>query len=161
MIECKTIGTGNRRKNLLTVKNWAEYQKLTEINLKPNVTENFTEETKRRIIGGNQVLSTGYSEEIYVKARALREKIAKHFNDDFAEVDIILSPVSTNLPPSVGGSLKNPHAMYMTDAYTVGFSLGGLPTLTAPIGTEIGVQITASKDQEALILNFAKFLEEL
>ena len=47
MIECKTIGTGNRRKNLLTVKNWAEYQKLTEINLKPNVTENFTEETAK------------------------------------------------------------------------------------------------------------------
>lgn len=47
MIECKTIGTGNRRKNLLTVKNWAEYQKLTEINLKPNVTENFTEENSK------------------------------------------------------------------------------------------------------------------
>ena len=45
MIECKTVGTGNRRKNLLSVSNWAEYKKLTEINLKPNVTGNFTEET--------------------------------------------------------------------------------------------------------------------
>ena len=47
MIECKTVGTGNRRKNLLSVSNWSEYQKLTEINLKPNVTENFTEETAK------------------------------------------------------------------------------------------------------------------
>ena len=47
MIECRTVGTGNRRKNLLSVSNWAEYQKLTEINLKPNVTENFTEETAK------------------------------------------------------------------------------------------------------------------
>ena len=124
-------------------------------------SENFTEETKRRIVGGNQVLSTGYSEEIYIKARALREKISNHFNEDFSEVDVILSPVSTNLPPKIGGSLKNPHAMYMTDAYTVGFSLGGIPTLTAPLGTEIGVQITANKDQEELILAFAKFLEEI
>lgn len=122
-------------------------------------SENFTEETKRRIVGGNQVLSTGYAEEIYIKARGLREKISNHFNDDFAEVDIIISPVSTNLPPQIGGSLKNPHAMYMTDAYTVGFSLGGIPTMTAPLGTEIGVQISAAKNQEELILEFANFLE--
>lgn len=124
-------------------------------------SENFTEETKRRIVGGNQVLSTGYSEEIYIKARALREKIANHFNDDFEEVAIIISPVSTSLPPQIGGSLKNPHAMYMTDAYTVGFSLGQVPTLTIPVGTEIGLQITANKDKEELILLFASFLEEI
>jgi aspartyl-tRNA(Asn)/glutamyl-tRNA(Gln) amidotransferase subunit A len=160
-----TLAMAETASNLARIDGTNYGQRSDDKNLKEGYaitrSENFTEETKRRIIGGNQVLSTGYSEEIYIKARALREKIAKHFNEDFSEVDIVLSPVSTNLPPQIGGSLKNPHAMYMTDAYTVGFSLGGLPTLTAPVGTEIGVQITANKDQEALILNFAKFLEEL
>jgi aspartyl-tRNA(Asn)/glutamyl-tRNA(Gln) amidotransferase subunit A len=50
--------------------------------------------------------------------------------------------------------------MYLSDAYTVGFSLGGLPTLTVPRGTETGIQVTAAKNQEAEILKFAKFVTE-
>ena len=36
-------------------------------------SENFSEESKRRIVGGNQVLSQGFSDEIYLKAQHLRE----------------------------------------------------------------------------------------
>lgn len=121
---------------------------------------NFTEETKRRIIGGNQILSQGHSEEIYLKARVLRDQILSRFNQDFQEVDVIISPVSPGTPPEIGSSLDNPLEMYMSDAYTVGFSLGGLPTLTAPLGTETGIQITAAKYQEETILKFAKLLTE-
>ncbi len=46
-------------------------------------SENFTEETKRRIIGGNQILSHGHSEEIYLKARALRSQIINSFDQEF------------------------------------------------------------------------------
>ncbi|MFT7036503.1 MAG: aspartyl-tRNA(Asn)/glutamyl-tRNA(Gln) amidotransferase subunit A, partial [Cyclobacteriaceae bacterium] len=49
----------------------------------------------------------------------------------------------------------------LSDIYTIGFSLGELPTLTAPVGTETGVQITASKAQEELILKFAKLLTKI
>ena len=124
-------------------------------------SKNFTEETKRRIVGGNQVLSHGHSEEIYLKARSLREEIRNSFDKEFEEVDIILSPVSPNMPPKIGDSLKDPLAMYLSDAYTVGFSLGGLPTLTAPAGTEVGIQITAAKRQEEKILRFANFLNKI
>jgi aspartyl-tRNA(Asn)/glutamyl-tRNA(Gln) amidotransferase subunit A len=48
--------------------------------------------------------------------------------------------------------------MYLSDAYTVGFSLGGLPTLTSPAGTETGIQITAPKNQEQVIFKFARYL---
>jgi aspartyl-tRNA(Asn)/glutamyl-tRNA(Gln) amidotransferase subunit A len=122
---------------------------------------NFTEETKRRIVGGNQVLSYGHSEEIYLKARNLRDRITGSFERDFQETDLILSPVSPGAPPKIGSSLQNPLEMYLSDVYTVGFSLGGLPTLSAPVGTRTGIQITASKNQEGLILKFAKFLTEI
>ena len=124
-------------------------------------SRNFTEETKRRIIGGNQILSHGHAEEIYLKARALRNQIVSSFNQEFKEVDMIISPVSPGTPPKIGSNLDNPLEMYLSDAYTVGFSLGGLPTLTAPVATETGIQITAPKNREQNILKFAKFLTEI
>jgi len=123
-------------------------------------SENFSEESKRRIVGGNQVLSQGFSDEIYLKGLALRDLISENFDKDFQEVDIILSPVTPNTPPKIGDSLKDPLAMYLSDAYTVGFSLGQLPTLTVPQGTSTGMQITAAKNQEQTILKFANFLKE-
>lgn len=123
-------------------------------------SENFTEETKRRIVGGNQVLSQGHSDEIYLKARALRMQVMENFTQDFEQVSIILSPVTPTTPPSIGKSLKDPLAMYLSDIYTIGFSLGEMPTLTSPVGTETGIQMTAAKKQEELLLSFAKLLNE-
>ena len=124
-------------------------------------SEGFSEESKRRIVGGNQVLSQGHADEIYLKARALRSQIMSHFDKDFTEVSVILSPVSPSTPPSIGSSLKDPLAMYLSDIYTIGFSLGELPTLTAPVGTATGIQITTAKKQDELTLQFAKFLKEV
>ena len=124
-------------------------------------SENLSEETKRRIVGGNQVLSQGFSDEIYLKGLNLRDLISKNFEEDFKEVDIIISPVTPSMPPKIGESLKNPLAMYLSDAYTVGFSLGQLPTLTIPQGTETGLQITAAKKNDALVLQCANFLKDI
>jgi aspartyl-tRNA(Asn)/glutamyl-tRNA(Gln) amidotransferase subunit A len=124
-------------------------------------SENFSEETKRRIVGGNQVLSQGFSDGIYLKGLAVRDQIIENFSKDFKEVDVILSPVTPTAPPKIGDSLKDPLAMYLSDAYTVGFSLGQLPTLTVPQGTSTGMQITAAKNNEELILQFANFLKEM
>jgi aspartyl-tRNA(Asn)/glutamyl-tRNA(Gln) amidotransferase subunit A len=123
-------------------------------------SENFSEETKRRIVGGNQVLSQGFSDEIYLKGLALRDQISENFSKDFQEVDIVLSPVTPSTPPKIGDSLKDPLAMYLSDAYTVGFSLGQLPTLTVPQGTSTGLQITAAKNNDELVLKFANFLKD-
>lgn len=124
-------------------------------------SENFSTETKRRIVGGNQVLSQGFSDEIYLKAINLKNEISENFEKDFQEVAIILSPVTPNSPPKIGDSLKDPLAMYLSDAYTVGFSLGQLPTLTIPQGTATGLQISAAKTNDELLLKFANFLKEV
>ena len=124
-------------------------------------SENFSEETKRRIVGGNQVLSQGFSDEIYLKGLALRDQISENFSKVFEEVDIILSPVTPSTPPKIGDSLKDPLAMYLSDAYTVGFSLGQLPTLTVPQGTSTGLQITAAKNNDELVLQFANFIKDI
>ena len=144
---------GTNYGNRIEAENLKETYSLTR-------SENFSEETKRRIVGGNQVLSQGFSEEIYLKGLALRDAISENFETDFKEVDIILSPVTPDTPPKIGESLKDPLAMYLSDAYTVGFSLGQLPTLTVPQGTETGMQITAAKNNDELVLKFANFLKD-
>ena len=124
-------------------------------------SEKFSEETKRRIVGGNQVLSQGFSDEIYLKAQDVRNQISARFTNDFKEVDIILSPVTPQNPPKIGDSLKDPLAMYLSDAYTVGFSLAELPTLTLPKGTNTGLQLTANKKNDAHVLQFANLLNDI
>lgn len=121
-------------------------------------SKNFTTETKRRIVGGNQVLSQGYSDEIYLKARSLRQKITQDFKTDFKTIDLILSPVAPQPPARRGTSLQDPLTMYLADIYTVGFSLAGLPTLTVPLKDSPGLQITASHRREDLILSFTQYL---
>ncbi len=123
-------------------------------------SESFSEESKRRIVGGNQVLSQGFSDAIYSKALTLRDEVVANFDKDFQVVDLIISPVTPNSPPEIGNSLKDPHAMYLSDAYTVGFSLAQLPTMTVPQGTTTGLQLTAAKNKEQTILKFANFLKE-
>ncbi len=123
-------------------------------------SNNFSEETKRRVVGGNQVLSQGFSDEIYLKSLAIRDQLTADFERFFDDVDILLSPVTPGLPPKVGDSLKDPLAMYLSDAFTVGFSLGQLPTLTVPQGTATGIQITAAKTDDERVLQFAHLLEE-
>jgi aspartyl-tRNA(Asn)/glutamyl-tRNA(Gln) amidotransferase subunit A len=124
-------------------------------------SRNFTAETKRRIVGGNQVLSQGHSEEIYLKARAIRANMVADFSKQLSTADIILSPVAPSLPPKIGSSLSKPLDMYLSDAYTVGFSLGGLPTLTVPFGTPIGMQLTACAGGEQKIFEFATALNKI
>jgi len=102
----------------------------------------FSEETKRRIISGNQVLAQGFFDKYYTKALIARQKLIEHFKKDFSEVDFIISPVTPNMPPKIGTTLDDPLAMYMSDIYTVGFSLGKLPTISLPLTSPTGVQIT-------------------
>lgn len=123
-------------------------------------SEGFSEESKKRIIAGNQVLSVGYSEEIYKKALIVRKGIEAKFVKDFNEVDFILSPTSPLLAPTIGDSLKDPLTMYLSDMYTVGFSLGGLPTLSAPFNVPSNIQITAKKGADEEILRFAYAIEQ-
>jgi aspartyl-tRNA(Asn)/glutamyl-tRNA(Gln) amidotransferase subunit A len=119
-------------------------------------SENLSDETKRRITGGIQVLSHGHDEDVYLKAKIMRNRIIDAFNNNFEKVDIILSPVSVTLPSAVGQNSDN---TFLSEAYTAGFNLGGLPTLTAPLFTPTGIQITANKNREDLILTFANYLE--
>lgn len=124
-------------------------------------TAGFTDESKRRITAGNQVLSEGYSDEIYKKALAIRKDIEVHFQNDFKAVDFIISPVAPTLAPKIGEAMKDPVQMYLSDLYTVGFSLGGLPTLSAPCSVPNNIQISGKLGDDNGVIQFAQALSEI
>ncbi|HUO50126.1 MAG TPA: Asp-tRNA(Asn)/Glu-tRNA(Gln) amidotransferase subunit GatA [Candidatus Paceibacterota bacterium] len=120
--------------------------------------EGFGPETRRRIILGTFVLSSGYADAYYRKARAVRELIRADFAQAFADVDGIVMPTTTS-PAFTFGAKGDPLSMYLEDIFTVPVNLAGVPAISVPMGTverdgtqlPVGFQIIAPERGEATL----------
>lgn len=124
----------------------------------------FGEEVKRRILLGSFVLSSGYYDAYYLKAQQVRKKICAEYEAIFNECDAILLPIAPSVAPKFGAS-HSPLEMYLSDIYTIGVNLAGLPALCMPVGKDdnglsIGMQLIGAKFREQIILNVAYGLEK-
>ena len=127
-------------------------------------SEGFGEETKRRILLGNFVLSSGYYDAYYIKAQKVRHLIRDEFNKIFDEADMILSPIAPTVAPKIGSS-EDPLEMYKSDMYTIAINLAGLPALSLPImknsdGLPVGLQLIGKAFNEQPLFNAALSLEK-
>jgi len=124
----------------------------------------FGPEVKRRIFLGTFILSHGYYDAYYVRALKLRNKIKEDFKKVFKEVDFIFTPTSPTLPFKFGEKIKDPLSMYLSDLYTVGVNLAGLPALSLNIGfiegLPVGLQIIGDHFSDLSLLDFAEILEK-
>ncbi len=129
-------------------------------------SEGFGFEVQRRILMGTHVLSSGYYDDIYVKAQKIRRLVSETFRNIFETYDILLSPVT----PTSAFTLEeaksfSPQAMYLQDFFTVPASLAGLPCLSMPFikdvsGLPIGLQVIAPAFQEERLFAAASQLEQ-
>ncbi len=127
-------------------------------------SEGFGAEVTRRIMLGTFVLSAGYYDAYYVKAQAARARITAGFLSALAEVDLIALPTSPTPAFALGERLHDPVAMYLSDVFTVGPSLAGLPALSVPCGFSrsslpIGLQLIGRPFDEASLLRAADAYE--
>ena len=97
-------------------------------------TEGFGEETRRRILLGTYVLSSGYIEAYYRKANSAREELRREFEKAFKSVDIIATPTMPT-PAFKIGEKSDPLAMYLEDIFTVTANLTGMPAISVPMGS--------------------------
>tara|TARA_R110001599_G_scaffold212820_1_gene410547 strand:+ start:34 stop:1521 length:1488 start_codon:yes stop_codon:yes gene_type:complete len=128
--------------------------------------EGFGHEVQRRVMVGTYVLSAGFYDAYYNRARKVRTLIKKDFEDAFASgVDTILTPAT----PSAAFGLNemaetDPVAMYLNDVFTVTVNLAGLPGIALPTGTNaqglpLGLQLIGRPWEEAELLSTAYALE--
>ncbi len=122
--------------------------------------EGFGDEVKRRIMLGTYALSSGYYDAYYVKALKVRTLVKRDFEQAFEQVDLIASPVSPTTAFRIGEKSDDPLAMYLSDVYTLGVNLAGIPGISIPCGFDsaglpIGLQLMAPHFAEDLLLRAA------
>ncbi len=123
-------------------------------------SEGFGREVKRRIMLGTFVLSSGYYDAYYKKAKLLQKRILSEFNLAFNDVDVIITPTSPFEAFKIGERSGDPLAMYASDICTVTINIAGLPAVSVPCGFSAsglpyGMQIIGKKFDEQTILNTA------
>lgn len=129
-------------------------------------SEGFGREVKRRIMLGTFVLSSGYYDAYYKRAKLLQKKIEVEFNKAFESCDVIITPTSPCEAFKIGEKSSNPLEMYASDICTVTVNIAGLPAVSVPCGYSeaglpYGMQIIGKKFDEQTILNTALAHEKL
>lgn len=127
--------------------------------------EGFGKEVKRRIMMGTFALSAGYSDQYYSKALKVRRLIRKDYDQAFEQVDFIASPASPTPAFKIGELIDDPLAMYLSDMFTLGANLAGIPGISVPAGFSsdglpIGLQLLGAPLSEERLLRAARMFEQ-
>ncbi len=123
----------------------------------------FGDETKRRILVGTFVLSSGYIDAYYRKANAARALLRKEYEQAFATCDVVAFPTTPAPAFRFGEKSGDPVAMYLEDIFTVTANLTGMPAISVPMGTvsregvalPTGIHFTAPLGGETLLFKAA------
>lgn len=132
---------------------------------KKSRSEGFGKEVKRRIMLGNFVLSSGFYNDYYKKAKAIQSKLIVEFAKAFEVCDIIVIPTTVGEAFKIGSKSNDPVDAYKEDVFTITANIVGIPSMSIPFGKgengmPLGIQIMAKKFNEETIYKFAKFVEE-
>ena len=127
--------------------------------------EGFGDEVKRRVMVGTYVLSAGFYDAYYNRARRVRALIKRDFDEVFAAgIDAILTPATPSAAFELGKEVADPVEMYLNDVFTVTVNLAGLPGIAVPTGLDanglpLGLQLIGRPWEEGELLNAAYALE--
>ena len=129
--------------------------------------EGFGPEVQRRVMVGTYVLSAGFYDAYYNRARKVRALIKRDFDEAYATgIDAILTPATPSSAFGLGEMANaDPIEMYLNDVFTVTVNLAGLPGITVPTGLDakglpLGLQLIGRPWAEADLLNTAYVLEK-
>lgn len=129
--------------------------------------EGFGPEVQRRVMIGTFVLSAGYYDAYYNRARKVRTLVKQDFEQVFAKgIDAILTPATPSAAFGLGEMAHvDPVDRYLNDMFTVTVNLAGLPAIALPAGLDgkglpLGLQLIGQPWAEAEMLNAAHVLEK-
>lgn len=127
--------------------------------------EGFGEEVKRRILLGTYVLSAGFYDAYYGRALKVRRLFKDDFDRAFKLCDSIAMPTSPTTAFKLGARLDDPLQMYVSDLFTIGGNLAGLPAISITGGFDsrelpVGLQLIAPAFAEERIIQTASAFED-
>lgn len=128
----------------------------------------FGPEVRRRTLIGTFVLSSGYADAYYRKARAVRTLIRADFMKTFTSVDAIALPTSPGPAFKIGEKANDPLAMYAEDIFSVTANLAGVPAISVPAGSveregkalPVGFQLVAPHEGEGTLFAIGADVEK-
>ena len=131
--------------------------------------QGFGPEARRRILVGTFVLSSGYADAFYRKARAVRATIRNEFVKAFQSVDAVVLPTTPAPAFKIGEKASDPLAMYAEDIFSVPVNLAGVPAISVPSATverdgvklPLGFQIIAPHREEETLFTIASAVEKV
>lgn len=129
-------------------------------------SEGFGDEVKRRIMLGTFVLSSGFYDAYYKKAKLLQRRIQSEFAQQFENIDVIAAPTTPSTAFKIGENTGDPLKMYATDICTVTVNIAGLPAMSIPCaydnnGLPVGLQLIGNRFTEQTLLNTAYSYENI
>jgi aspartyl-tRNA(Asn)/glutamyl-tRNA(Gln) amidotransferase subunit A len=127
--------------------------------------EGFGNEVKRRILIGTYVLSAGYYDAYYNKARRVRKLIWQDFIEAYKKCDVLLTPTAPSPAFAIGENTADPVTMYLNDLFTIPASMAGMPGMSIPVGLSgdglpIGLQLLGKPFDEETVLKAAHAMEK-
>ena len=129
-------------------------------------SEGFGPEVKRRIMLGTFVLSSGFYDAYYKKAKLWQRRILAEFAQQFEDIDVIATPTVPSTAFRIGQNTDDPLKMYATDICTVTVNIAGLPAISIPCaydenGLPVGLQLIGNRFTEQTLLNTAYGYEKI
>lgn len=129
-------------------------------------SEGFGDEVKRRIMLGTFVLSSGFYDAYYKRAKQMQQKITQEYAEAFSQCDIILTPTSPSTAFRMGERTDDPLKMYAADICTVTVNIAGLPAISVPCATvsnglPVGMQMIGPKFSEQMLFDAAGCFENI
>ncbi len=106
----------------------------TEELIRAGRSEGFGTEVKRRILLGTYVLSGGYYEQYYRRAKEARAMLSAEVKEALASCDLLLLPATPTPPYPMGEKTDQAALRFAEDLCSLPASLCGLPALTLPCG---------------------------
>jgi aspartyl-tRNA(Asn)/glutamyl-tRNA(Gln) amidotransferase subunit A len=121
------------------------------------------EEVLRRLLGGKEISKAEHDGQYYRKALATKQLIKDDFDNVFKKVDVLIAPVTPDLPHKLGSKLK-PQEAYAIDAFTIPASLAGVAAGVVSVGeidgVPVGVQVIVPAFKEELMFGVMYAVEE-
>lgn len=126
----------------------------------------FGDEAKKRIMLGTFTLSSGYSDQFYLRAQKVRTLFIEDFEKLFNKYDVLVSLTSPGFAKKVGASEGEAMFGELEDLLLEPSSITGLPGISVPCFRDpktnlfLGLNIMAPKWQEGRVIQVADAYEK-